>query len=164
MGEPCVAVECVSNYPLGKSALEAVAPLPLGVDALGMTSDDAVLQSGADRRGGGASAAVAAGLFQETGADIGLCLETRTVSAQDPSHGQGVTPGPTRGNENFKGSAGFCNGSENTNFYSHVFLFRFYLPAQGNFRVSQQSVELTTMDLSVFSPFCQFMMVRFSFY
>jgi len=104
MEEPCVAVECVSNYPPGKSDLEAVAPLPLGVDALGMTSDEgAVLQSDADRRGGGASAAVAAGLFPETGVDIGLCPETRPVSVQDPSHGQGVAPGPPRGNENMKG-------------------------------------------------------------
>jgi len=103
MEEPCVAVECVLNYPPGKSALEAVAPLHLGVDALVMKSDGAVLLSDADRRGGGASAAVAAGLFQETGADIGLCPETRTVSAQDPSHGLGVAPGPTRGNENITG-------------------------------------------------------------
>lgn len=103
MEEPCVAVECESSYPLGKNALEAVAPLHLGIDALGMTSDDAALQSDADLLGGGVSAAVAAGLFQETGADIGHCPETRTVSAQDPSHGQGVAPGPTRGNEIIKG-------------------------------------------------------------
>lgn len=103
MEGPCVAVECVLNYPPGKSAREAVAPLHLGVDGLGMTSDGVVLQSDADHRGGGASAAVAAGLFQETGVDIGLCPETRIVSVQDPSRDQGVAPDPTRGNENIKG-------------------------------------------------------------
>ncbi|XP_038551170.1 serine/arginine-rich splicing factor 3-like, partial [Micropterus salmoides] len=40
----------------------------------------------------GASAAVVAGLYQETDADIGLSPEKRPESAQDPSHSQGVVP------------------------------------------------------------------------
>lgn len=52
-----------------------------------------------DHQGDGASAAAAAGLFQEIDADIGLLPERRTVSAQDPSHDQGVVPGLMRGNE-----------------------------------------------------------------
>lgn len=46
-----------------------------------------------DHQGGGRPAAVAAGLFQETSADIGLSPKTRTVSVQNPSHGQQVAPG-----------------------------------------------------------------------
>ena len=43
----CVAVECVSSCPLGKSALGAVALLHPGIDALGKILGDVVLQSDA---------------------------------------------------------------------------------------------------------------------
>jgi len=99
MEEQCVAVESALNYPLEKSAPGAEVLLRLGVDAPGMTLGGAVLRSGADRPGGGALAAVAAGLFQETDADIGLSPETRPVSAQDHSHGQGAVLGPPKGNK-----------------------------------------------------------------
>ena len=45
--EPCVDVECVSSYRLGKNGLGAVALLPLGADVLGMILGDGVLQSDA---------------------------------------------------------------------------------------------------------------------
>lgn len=41
-----MAVECVLSCPPARNALEAVVPLHLGVDALGMIIDGAVLQSG----------------------------------------------------------------------------------------------------------------------
>lgn len=99
MEEPCVAVVCVSSYPLEKNALGAVALLHPGIDALAKMLGDVVLQADADHRRGGASAAVVAGLYQETDADIGLSPEKRPESAQDPSHSQGVVPSLPRGNE-----------------------------------------------------------------
>jgi len=126
MEELCVAVECVSSYPMGKSAQGAVDLLHPGVDAPGMTTDAVVRQSGADHLGGGASAAVAAGLFRETGAGIGLSPETGTISPQDPSHGQGVAPGLPRGNEDLKGwTMQDPVMVVKTSFY-HLFLFRVF--------------------------------------
>ncbi|KAF3856257.1 hypothetical protein F7725_016980 [Dissostichus mawsoni] len=85
--ELCVAAECVSSYPMGKSAQGAVAILrPMAVaDALEMILDDVVLQSDA-------------GLFQEIEADSALCPET-TRRAQDQSP---VVPGLTTENEDPK--------------------------------------------------------------
>ncbi|AWP02722.1 putative ras and EF-hand domain-containing protein -like [Scophthalmus maximus] len=91
MGGICVAVDYVWSYPLGKSVLGAVALLHPGIDALEMMSGDVVLQRGADHQRRGASAAVAAGLSQETNANIGLSPETRLASTQDPAHGQGAS-------------------------------------------------------------------------
>lgn len=99
MAEPCAAVEYALSYPLEKSAPGAVALLHPGADTLEMILGDAVLLLDADHQGDGASAAAAAGLFQEIDADIGLLPERRTVSAQDPSHDRGVVPGLMRGNE-----------------------------------------------------------------
>lgn len=98
----CVAVECASSCPPARSAQGAVALLHPGIDALAKILGDVVLQSDADHRRGGASAAVAAGLFQETDADIGLSPETRIISVQDPFHGQGVVPHPPRENEDLR--------------------------------------------------------------
>lgn len=108
MEEPCVALECVLSCPLVKNAPEAVDHLRLGVvDALakaGMTAAAAVLLSDADHQGGGASAVVAAGLFQETGGEIGLFPEIGTINPQDLSHAQGVAPGPMIESEFIRGS------------------------------------------------------------
>lgn len=46
----CVAVECVWSCPLARNALEAVVPHRPGVDALGMITGGAVLQSDAGMR------------------------------------------------------------------------------------------------------------------
>lgn len=105
MEEPCVAPECVLSCPRVKNAPEAADHLRLGVAGVkgaevviaAMTGETAVavLPSDADHQGGGASAVVAAGLFQlqETGGEIGLFPETGTINPQDLSHAQGVAPG-----------------------------------------------------------------------
>jgi len=116
MEEPCVAPECVLSCPLAKNAPEAAAHLRLGVAgvkgaeaAIAVMTDEiavAVLPSDADHQGGGASAVVAAGLFQlqETGGEIGLFPEIGTINPQDLSHAQGVAPGLMIESEIIRGS------------------------------------------------------------
>jgi len=116
MEEPCVAPECVLSCPLVKNAPEAADHLRLGaadvkaaVAAIAAMTDEtgvAVLPSDADRQGGGASAVVAAGLFQlqETDGEIGLFPEIGTINPQDLSHAQGVAPGLVIGSEIIRGS------------------------------------------------------------
>jgi len=110
MEEPCVALECVLSCPLVRNAPEAADHLRLGaVDAraamvAAMTDAAAVRPSDADHQGGGASAVVAAGLFLETGGEIGLFPEIGTINPQDLSHAQGVAPGPMIESEFISGS------------------------------------------------------------
>lgn len=100
MEGPCVAAESALSCPMGKSAPEAVDLRHLGAAAHGMKTGGVVRPYDADHRTGGeASAAVAAGLCQETGAEIGLYPEKGTISPQDHSHDLGVAPGRMTGSK-----------------------------------------------------------------
>jgi len=95
----CAAAESVLSCPTGRSAPGAVDLRHLGAAGHGMTAGGAARPYGADLLGGGASAAVAAGLCQETAAEIGLYPEKGTISPQDHSHALGVAPGRMTGSK-----------------------------------------------------------------
>lgn len=76
--------------PPGAVALDV---MTTAAGAVGARLSDAALL------GGGASAAVAAGLCHETEEEIGLSPETGTINLQDPSQGPGAALGPRRESE-----------------------------------------------------------------
>jgi len=132
-----VAPECALSCPLVKNAPEAAGHLRLGVAGVkgeeaviaAMTDETvvAVLPSDADHQGGGASAVVAAGLFQlqETGGGIGLSPEIGTINPQDLSHAQGVAPGLVIGSEIIRGSRRRIM-FRREGFYTVLFFFLFF--------------------------------------
>jgi len=115
---------------MGRSAPGAEArPHRGAVDAADETTEIGVAAhlSGADLRGGGASAAAVAGLSPETGrGETGLCPGTATTNLLGPSPGPGVAPGPTTGSDRWMldtSRTGGLSGSETRLWMGKLFHF-----------------------------------------